>query len=161
MANHQMTQRAKHPPYFHPFQFTEKEMGIFVGKDGSGIKSHLKKFGRVGVKGVNLSVQMNGIYISARCHDDVMKVVGYLGIALTDMFPKEFYRHTFTEESLREFIGDKGCNVKSIGEHMEHKPFLHASLNGVLIKGRSWKTVDEVKMILKEMLVVLSPLDID
>ena len=35
-----------HPPYFYPYNFTDKEFGIFVGNDGSGIKSHLKKIGR-------------------------------------------------------------------------------------------------------------------
>ena len=77
-----------HPPYFHPYNFTDKEFGIFVGKDGSGIKSHLKKFRRVGIKCINLSAYNNGIMISGRSHDDIMKVVGYLSIALTDMFPK-------------------------------------------------------------------------
>ena len=149
----QNTQQNTHPSFFYPYKFTEKELSIFVGKDGLGIKSHLKKFGRIGIRGVSLSVQLNGIHISrAQCHDDVMKVVGYLGITLTEMFPRGFYKHQFTDETFREFIGENGCNVKAIGQDMEHKPFLHATKNGVLIKAVTWQAVEETKKCLRDKL---------
>tara|TARA_B110000208_G_scaffold189849_1_gene252300 strand:- start:390 stop:791 length:402 start_codon:yes stop_codon:yes gene_type:complete len=131
---------------------TDKELSIFVGKDGQGIKLHLRKLGRIGIRGANVSAQLNGIYIRTRSHDDTMKVVGYLGIALTDTFPKEFFRHKFTEETLCKFIGDNGCNIKTICDTMEKKPFIHASLNGILIKARTWDNIEDIKGLIRKRL---------
>ena len=150
-VNHRQHQQVL-PEFFMPVKMTDREMSIFVGKNGDGIKGHLKKFGRIGVRGVKLNVVNGGIIIIARCHDDVMKVVGYLGITLSEMFPSEFYRHKFTEESLSDFIGDKGCNIRTIGEGMEFKPYVHASLKGVLIKARTWGLLENIKDIVKDRL---------